>query len=68
MATKKQQQQKQEATPEWEAMKSGTFHHAKSGWYGKEYLSGWYFYTPNHDNLGPFKTFEDGLKEWKKHK
>lgn len=47
--------------------------HREGVWYVKEYVDGWFFYTATSDgNLGPYKTFEAGLKPWaeakKKHK
>lgn len=49
----------------WEAMKSGAMKHP-SGWYAKEYLSGWYLYTANHQQMGPYKSFDEGVKAWTK--
>jgi hypothetical protein len=64
MAAKK----KAEAEPPagWEAMKSGSF---KNGiWYATPYPTGWYFVAQNHETMGPYKSFEEGVKEWSKSK
>jgi hypothetical protein len=66
-------------TDTWEVLKSGV---RKNGdWYACQYVTGWYFVVAvPHDSkgtgydktntttnfIGPFKTFEEGLKEWKK--
>lgn len=57
---------KKETPSEWESLKSGAMKHS-SGWYANEYLNGWYFYTNSVEvTLGPYKTFQEGLKDWKK--
>jgi hypothetical protein len=63
MAAKKQQK---DETPEWQGRKDGGYYHPKTGWFATPYMTGWYFYTKIAENHGPYKTFEDGLKEWKK--
>lgn len=51
---------------EWEVMKSGVFKHKEENWYAGQYLNGWYFYTYSFtNNLGPYVTFELGVKDWK---
>jgi len=61
MATKKTTQNVNET---WEATKSGGY--KLGNWYASPYITGWYFVSANHVNMGPYKSFEDGLKEWKK--
>lgn len=49
----------------WEALKSGGYRNGK--WYSAPYVTGWYFFAYGGlPNMGPYKTFEEGLKEWKK--
>lgn len=51
---------------DWETLKSGAMKHCDGEWWASSYLDGWFFYNRSFDNiLGPFKTFEDGLKKWK---
>jgi hypothetical protein len=53
-----------EAAADWTATKSGSF---KNGdWFATPYTKGWYFVAVYQTTLGPFKSFEDGLKEWTK--
>jgi hypothetical protein len=52
--------------PVWETLKSGAKRHSGGKWFAAPYQSGWYFYTRTFDNnLGPFKTFEEGLEVWR---
>ena len=54
-------------SPEWSVLKSGAMKHRDGKWYASPYSTGWFFYTGAFDgNLGPYKSFEDGLKEWHK--
>lgn len=48
----------------WETLKSGALRNGN--WFASAYESGWYFVSMEHKTLGPFKTFEDGVKEWSK--
>jgi hypothetical protein len=54
--------------PEWETLKSGVRRHRDGEWYAGSYSTGWYFWDreQRHKMLGPFRSFEDGLKEWGK--
>ena len=62
-ATKKK---KSKETAEWTSLKSGAMKHLDGKWYASLYSDGWYFYNTAFDNiLGPYKTFEEGLKSWK---
>jgi hypothetical protein len=48
------------------ALKSGVLVHRGGKWYASLYGTGWFFYKATLDGqLGPFKTFEEGLKVWK---
>ena len=50
----------------WEAMKSGGY---KNGdWYASPYMTGWYFVSAGHENMGPFPSFDAGVVAWKKRK
>ena len=54
-------------SPEWNVLKSGAMKHKDGKWYASAYGDGWFFYTGAFDgSLGPFKSFEDGLKDWSK--
>lgn len=52
----------------WIVLKSGAMRNRKTGWYAARYVTGWWFYPAHygtHDRiLGPYKTFEAGLKIW----
>jgi hypothetical protein len=64
----------------WEMLKTGV--RRNGSWYASAYSTGWYFVrmavlgseygttkgTEGFKKLGPFKTFEDGLKSWEKEK
>lgn len=63
--TKSKRSKKSTASPEWITLQSGVLRHCDEKWYASAYPTGWYFYTSSYDNnLGPFKSFEDGLKKW----
>ena len=54
--------------PDWMTLKSGAIRHKDGKWYAGQYADGWFFYNRTFDgNLGPFKSFEEGLKTWKSH-
>lgn len=58
------QKKSAEVAAGWEAMKSGSF---KNGvWYATQYPTGWYFVAADHNTIGPYKSFEEGVKEWTK--
>lgn len=62
----KKRSKKSEETAEWAVLKSGAMKHRDGKWYASPFLDGWFFYSnPPDKNLGPFKSFEDGLKVWK---
>jgi hypothetical protein len=62
----KKGRRKLKEAPEWMALKSGAMKHRDGVWYAFPFLDGWFFYTnPPDKNLGPFKSFEDGLRVWK---
>ncbi len=64
----------------WDILKSGV--RRNGNWYASVYSTGWYFVhmatlgkvygetkgSEDFKKLGPFKTFEDGLKAWEKEK
>lgn len=64
---------------EWETLKSGA-RKGPGNWFASQYSTGWYFvfsdttasYNPKSKlsgefkQLGPFKTFAEGLTEWEK--
>jgi hypothetical protein len=57
---------KKQDLPEWMTLKSGAIRHKDGKWYCGQYADGWFFYTKTFDNnLGPFKSLEEGLKHWK---
>jgi hypothetical protein len=48
----------------WETLKSGSFQNGI--WTATQYPTGWFFVAANHNTLGPYKTFQDGLVVWTK--
>ena len=60
---------KKSELPEWMSLKSGAMRHSDGDWFASMYGDGWYFYTRKQDvHLGPFKSFEEGVIEWRKKK
>jgi phage terminase large subunit-like protein len=45
-------------------MKSGAVRNGH--WYASQYPTGWYIVSADHENMGPFKSFEEGRKAWEK--
>ena len=58
---------KEVVVEEWTITKSGAKAHSSGHWWACAYVDGWFFYNRTFlDNLGPYKTFEAGLKDWDK--
>lgn len=66
-APPKQRNRKSAESPEWTVLKSGAMKHKDGVWYASPYAPGWFFYNNTfNDSIGPYKSFEDGLKEVQK--
>jgi hypothetical protein len=53
-----------EGATDWVALKSGSLQNGI--WFATHYPTGWFFVSANQTTLGPYTTFQDGLKEWTK--